>query len=75
LRTKLGYLINLSHLIGTVWAKLFDLTARHSFVRELFNVRRGDEVPLWAAWVMLGCVCAACVLLLNRRLKAREVVK
>jgi ABC-2 type transport system permease protein len=74
LETKLGYLMNLGHLIGTIWAKILDIKPRESLLGALFDVRRGDEVPQWAAWLVLAAMCAACVWLLNRRLRGREVV-
>ena len=37
--------------------------------------RNVQELPLWSAWFMLLAVICVCVLLLNRRLKAREVVR
>jgi hypothetical protein len=37
-------------------------------------VRRGDEVPQWAAWAMLTAICVVCVYMLNKRLRGREVV-
>jgi hypothetical protein len=74
LETKLGYLLNLGHLVGTIWAKLLAVPARETLLGTLFNVRRGDEVPQWAAWAMLLGMCAFCVWLLDRKLRAREVV-
>jgi hypothetical protein len=32
-----------------------------------------DVVPLWAAWTSILSLCAFCIWLLNRKLKAREV--
>jgi ABC-2 type transport system permease protein len=74
LRTKSGYLFNLGHLIGKVWLDMMGLPPRGTIFGELFNVRRGDEIPLWTAWVMLGFVCSVCILVLDRKLRAREVV-
>jgi ABC-2 type transport system permease protein len=74
LETKLGYLLNLGHLLGTIWAKILDVRPRETLLGALFNVRRGDEVPQWAAWMMLACICAVCIYMLNKRLRGREVV-
>lgn len=74
LETKLGGLVNPGFVIGFLWAKLLQIRPRQSMLGEMFNVRRGDEVPVWAAWLTLALMCAACVWLLNRRLRAREVV-
>jgi ABC-2 type transport system permease protein len=73
LETKMGYLLNLGHLIGTLWAKLLDVKPRNSLLGEMFNIRTGDELPLWAVWCMVGVIFSACVMLLNRKLRGREV--
>ena len=33
------------------------------------------EPPLWASWLVLFVVCALCLWLLSRKVKAYEVVK
>lgn len=60
--TYWGSLINLSHMIGVVWARLF-------------GVVLDDGVPLAAAWASLLAACAICVMLLGRKVRAYEVVK
>jgi ABC-2 type transport system permease protein len=74
MRTKAGYLFNLGHIVGTIWARMMQISPRRTLLGEMFNVRRGDEVPLWAAWLMLCAIAGICVLLLNKRLRGREVV-
>ncbi len=75
LDTSLGHLINPGFLIGFLWAKLLPIKPKGtSMLAGLFNIRTGEEVPVWAAWTMFSVLCAACVLLLNRRLRAKEVV-
>lgn len=74
LETKMGYLLNLGHIIGTIWAQILAVPPRETILGTLFNVRRGDEVPQWAAWMMLAAICAACVWMLNKKLRGREVV-
>jgi ABC-2 type transport system permease protein len=70
LHTKWGHLLNLGYLMNGVAYYLFRVpflnAPRHRNVQEL---------PLWCAWFMLLAVICVCVLLLNRRLKAREVVR
>ena len=72
LRDPWGRLANLPYLIGVVWL-------------DLFGIARGPEtgprgcdalveLPTWAAWAGLLAVCAVCLWLLDRRLRAREVV-
>ena len=81
LETHWGNIISLSALIQNIWAGLFG-----TFVRQATEVRamRGDrafntalmtEPPLWASWLMLFLICALCLLLLSRKVKAYEVVK
>ena len=67
LRTQWGMLLNFPYLISLVWSHLFrlDVTNRHHGGFDL--------VPLWSAWASLLCVCAFCVWLLDRKLRAREV--
>jgi ABC-2 type transport system permease protein len=74
LDTKMGYLLNLGHLIGTLWAKFLQVSPRRTMLGELFDIRTGEEIPIWAAWLVVGGVFAVCVMLLNRKLRGREVV-
>lgn len=67
LRTQWGMLLNFPHLISIVWTHLFRLN-------ELNRHAAGfDQVPLWSAWASLLSLCAFCVWLLDRKLRAREV--
>jgi ABC-2 type transport system permease protein len=68
MRTSWGNLLNLSYVLQVIWASLFRLDT--SF-RRAISV---DQVPLWSAWAAVLTVCAFSLLLINRRLKAREVV-
>jgi ABC-2 type transport system permease protein len=69
LRTNYGKLLDLSYTIRLVWAHLFRIAPRSVGV-----MLRGD-IPLWAAWAVILVTCFFSVFLLNRRLKAREVVR
>jgi len=75
LRTYWGYLLNLSYLFKIVWEDLFDIPAVATVSR------RGDvpwqemDLPVGVAWSALLVVCFCCLLLLNRRLRAKEVVR
>src|SRR5947207_15660141 len=80
--TRWGQIIDLRALIGNVWAGLFG-----SFVRQAANQvqesRNGRVVrealfsapPLWASCFMLFLICALCLLLLSRKVKAYDIVK
>lgn len=74
LDTKLGYLLNPGHLVGIIWASILGVKPSFTLLGTLFNVRQSDDVPQWAAWTMLSVIFAACIWLLDRKLRAREVV-
>ena len=67
--TYWGRLLNLSYLFG--------LIMRHGF-REDYQLRDfgiSPDIPIPAAWIMMILVCAFSLLILNTRLRAREVVR
>jgi hypothetical protein len=80
-QTHYANLFNLQSLIANVWAGLFGRFARQA--SEIRGVRNGrvvsqifmTEPPLWASWMMLFLICAFCLWLLSRKVKAYEVVK
>jgi ABC-type transport system involved in multi-copper enzyme maturation permease subunit len=71
LRDPWGRLANLPYLIGVVWLDLFGIVATPEVAREAHAL---GELPPWAAWAGLVATCALCVWLLDKRLRAREVV-
>src|SRR2546425_13347144 len=80
--TRWGQIIDLRALIANVWAGLFGSFVRQaaSQVQESRNGRVVREAlfsapPLWASWLMLFLICAFCLWLLSRKVKAYEVVK
>jgi ABC-2 type transport system permease protein len=74
LRNPWGRLANLSYLVSVVWRALFGLPSQRPVARERFEERRLGDVPAWAACAALAAACALFVWLLNKRLRAREVV-
>ena len=83
--TRAGSLISMWASMNSIWLGLFGL-----FVRESGNIRgKIDnpiydgkyvdivliEPPLWASWLVIGLVCAVCVWLLSRKVRAYEVIK
>ena len=64
LRTQQGPLLDITRLIGVVWAKLF---------RVEYMANRG--ISQLEAWTVLLAVCAGCLVLLAKKLRAHEVVK
>lgn len=70
LRNPWGRMANLSYLVGLVWRDLF----RPAWPPSGLDGRRMSDLPTAAAWAGLLATCALCAWLLNRRLRAREVV-
>jgi ABC-2 type transport system permease protein len=82
--TRLGNLFSLPAVMRMIWSGLFG-----TFIREVGDVNivgdgRGgmqavnitlQEPPLWAAWVSVSIICALCLLLLFRKVRAYEVIK
>jgi len=57
-----GKLINLMYLLMVVW-------------RQLFRLRDTTEISPASAWLVLALICAGCLALLYRKVRAVEVVK
>jgi ABC-2 type transport system permease protein len=79
--TRWGSIISLNALMRNLYAGLFG-----TFVREVGTVRIIDfsdnvreivlrEPPLWCSWAALFVICAICLALLSRKVKAYEVVR
>jgi ABC-2 type transport system permease protein len=62
LDVRWGKLINLMYVFTTVWNRLFRS-------RETF------DISTTSAWVVLALIAAGCLVLLNRKLRAFEVVR
>ena len=77
--TRMGNIISLRALIGAAWAGLFGTFVRQTGRIRSFSPRRSlfvdlFEPPLWSAWLMLFLICAICLLILVRKVRAYEVV-
>jgi ABC-2 type transport system permease protein len=77
--TRWGNLISLPNIIKSVWAGLFGTFVQQSGrVRGFANGRRVFldlfEPPIWTSWLVLILICAGCLLLLVRKVRAYEVV-
>jgi ABC-2 type transport system permease protein len=78
--TRIGKLLSLSALGNALWSGLFG-----TFTRDggQVRVRSGGrltyyqlvEPPLWSSWLMLALICAGCLFLLYRKVRAYEVVR
>ncbi len=63
LRTRWGMLLNFPYMITLIWSSL---------LRHPFGV---SKIPLSAAWLSLVALCGVALLLLNQRVRARQVVR
>jgi len=80
-QTRWGHIFDLRALIGNIWSGLFGTFVRQTGRFE--EVRNGrvlrevvmSEPPLWASWFALFLICAFCLWLLSRKVRAYEVVK
>jgi ABC-2 type transport system permease protein len=68
--TRWGNIINISALMQTITDSLF----RANNTWDL-DISRNLTLPTWSAWMALALICAFCLLLLARRIRAYEVVK
>ncbi len=75
LRTYWGNLLNLGYVITTVWKDLFDVVVTERQRRGRIGDPRLLDIPPGYCWLVLLGVAAVCLLLLTRRLRAREVVR
>ncbi|MCI0490724.1 MAG: hypothetical protein L0229_29370 [Blastocatellia bacterium] len=69
-RTWIGSIISLSILMQTISDGLFGL--RDSFDMDLNEYM---IAPVWSAWMAFGLICALCLFLLTRKVRAYEVVR
>ena len=79
-RTRIGNLLSFVALMTNVSSGLFgtfvqtDTIVRMN-INGVLQQTTVTEPPLWASWTMLFLICAVCLALLSRKLKAYEVVK
>jgi len=79
-QTRWGSIVSLMALMSNVVSGLFGTFVQAStHYREFNGVVERDiivsEPPLWACWFALFIVCAICLALLSRKVKAYEVVR
>ncbi len=69
-------MIDISHLIGSVWVSLFQGATARGQGAVFFRVATGaDEIPLWCDWAALIAICCACLYLLDHKIRGAEVVR
>src|SRR6185295_18065312 len=79
-QTRWGNIVSLGALMKNVTAGLFGTFVQAAGHMTDFDGRIGreivvNELPLWASWFALFVVCAICLALLSRKVKAYEVVR
>jgi len=78
-RTRWGHIFDLQALIANIWAGLFGRFQQTTGYVDRYGEVHLDNVfsepPLWASWLVLFLICAACLWLLSRKVRAYEVVK
>ncbi|MEP7037675.1 MAG: ABC transporter permease subunit [Acidobacteriota bacterium] len=83
--TRNGHLISLWATMKSIWSGLFGLFVRQTghingkvsnpiYDKQFFDIAL-LEPPLWASWLVIALICAACVWLLARKVRAYEVIK
>lgn len=66
LDSHLGNLLSLSKVMEVIWSALYRMGP---------GLEESLHMPLWSAWAAVLTLCGLSLLLLNKRLKAREVVR
>src|SRR5262245_47818271 len=79
MRTGWGSLLNAIVLIGTVWNSLFFIgePERYEQAARALNPmgRVAPPIPAWSAWAVVAAVCIVSLLMINRKIRAHEVVR
>jgi ABC-2 type transport system permease protein len=69
LGTNWGHVFDVLYNVKLIWVGLFRVPLPTAMQLNMIGI------PLWAAWCSVAATCGLSLLLLNRRLKAREVVR
>jgi ABC-2 type transport system permease protein len=79
MRMGWGTLLNSIVVIGTLWNSLFFMGDPDGYARAATSLnpvpRWAEPIPAWSAWAVVLCVCGLSLLLLNRKIRAHEVVR
>jgi ABC-2 type transport system permease protein len=80
-QTRWGHIFDVRAMVQNIWAGLFGTFVRQTSEVEDFRSGRiirqiiVSEPPLWLSWLVVFLICALCLWLLSRKVKAYEVVK
>ena len=69
LHTNWGHVFDILYAVKLIWVDLFRVPLSTAHDLDMLGI------PSWAAWCTVAATCGLSLLLLNRRLKAREVVR
>src|SRR5262249_44617559 len=69
--TNWGHLLNIGHLMGSVWQWLFDVTGRRG--GPFTPMRGAGDIPMWCNWAMLFAICGFCLWMLTKKIRGAEV--
>src|SRR5215472_16012138 len=69
LGTNWGHMLDVLYAVKLIWVGLFRVPVSTAETLNMLGI------PLWAAWCSVAATCGLSLFLLNRRLKAREVVR
>jgi ABC-2 type transport system permease protein len=77
LDTRWGYVLNIRHLIGSVWVSIFEEPIKRGAGAAFFGIGSAAEenLPIEWCWVSLIGVCLICLYLLARKIRGVEVVR
>ena len=83
--TRVGHLVGLWASMSNIWLGLFGIFERQTgairgrVTTPVYDNQYMDiamlEPPLWASWLLIALVCAVCVWVLARKVRAYEVIK
>lgn len=83
--TRAGHLLSLWATMSSIWLGLFGLFERKTgairgkVTNPIYDEQYFDiallEPPLWVSWLLIAIVCAVCIWLLARKVRAYEVIK
>jgi ABC-2 type transport system permease protein len=74
-RTYWGKVLNIDYVFSIIWQDLFDVPALTRVSRRFVGSFRDQDIPVGIAWLTLLVLCSVALLMLNKRLRAREVVR
>jgi ABC-2 type transport system permease protein len=75
LHTHWGSLMDISHLVGSIWLSLFGEELRRGSGAVFFSVGNEGATPVWTCWMALAVLCSVCLYMLSKKIRGAEVVQ